>query len=153
MDEPRRVFHALIEELLSCADPYGVAGGVLAELLGQVDELRQELAQFLDDLVILGKVEKCELPAAGIREIRADLSRMGELRGQLTVLFTQETRQRCGIGAVPILAAALCQAWIWIEFARDWLEQVDQLRIRADAARGRLARQREQDRRSSQRRT
>ena len=128
-------------------------GAVLGELLGEVEELAQELGSFLDDLVTLGRAQKCQLPEADVREMRADLHELRQLRGELAVLFTAETRRRCGVGAVPLLAAALCNAWNWVELPGDWLECVDRLRIRADALRGRLSRHRRLDRHRARRRS
>ncbi len=140
MDDRSRVFHALIRELLDSPEPYGLAAAVMRELLAEVDKLCRELESFLDDLVTLDRARQPVLPADLVDAFRRDLQLLGDLRSrwQLGALFSDATRRRCGIAAVPILAAALCGVEIWVQFARDWLDGTERIRIRADAERARL---------------
>lgn len=134
----REQFYELVRLLGACADPYSVAAAVLAEALGIVDELRQEMNAFLDDFVALARMEHVSLPEAMVTEVRQDLHQMGQLREQLDLrlLFSTETRERCGRQAVPVLALTLWRVGNWVDFGVDWLASVDRLRIQVDALLG-----------------
>ena len=142
-------FYSLIDELLESPDPYALGRGLLIPILGDIEALRTELLAFADDLVILGRVEGCPPPEAAVEEIRADLERMRDEPTALGLLFSDETRGRCGHTAVPLLAAAILMASNWVEFASEWLDATERLRIRADALLCRLPGSRWIDRRGS----
>ncbi len=142
MDEQRRVFRALVGELLDCVEPYGLAAALAAELLAEVEELCGELERFLDDLLVLDAAREPALPPVMVRDFRSDLRKMRSLgqHFQLGALFSNATRRRCGMAGVPILAAALCSIEIWIDFAYQWLEATERIRIRANARAARESR-------------
>ncbi len=135
MDEKRRIFHALVGELLDSVEPYGLAAAVLGELLTEVGELCRQLESFLDDLVTLDRARQPALPPALVRDFRRELRAVGSLsrHWQLGTLLSDATRQRCGMAAVPIIAAALCGVETWIDLTRDWLDRTERFRMRVDA--------------------
>lgn len=149
MDPERRIFHAFIEILSSCPDPYLLARELLVPMFEDLEELRIEIGAFVDDLVTLCRVEGTPLPEALIEEIRSDLATMQELPKKLGELLTDETKRRCGKAGGPLLVGAIIVCNNWMEFASDWLDSAERLRIRTDVVLGRLSRDRRLDRRDS----
>ena len=133
----RRLFFDLVDVLLECADPHSVAQALLLSILEDIDELRVEIEEFLNDLVALADAESCPLPEEQVQLVRSDLEEMQAQQTRLGVLFSVETRA-CGVAAVPILVGAIMSANNWVEFASDFLDSAERLRIRADAVLCRL---------------
>ena len=134
----REQFLELVRLLGECAEPYSVTAAMLVDQLAMVEELRQEMDAFLNDVLQLAELQEVMLPEATIAELQQDLFEMGRVREclDLPVVFSAQTRERCGNHAVPVLALLLFQLWNWVEYGATWLESVDRLRIQVDALLG-----------------
>lgn len=139
MNDQRRLFFGLVDLLAVCPDPYPVAYELLRETLVDIEALHRELGAFADDLVTVARAKRIQIPEDHIKEIRLDLARMAQEPRRAGVLFRHETRERCGRAAIPLLASAIISAQNWVEFANEWLESIDRLRIQVDAIVGRLS--------------
>ncbi len=110
--------HELLDELLAAllesSEPCWLAAALMDRLLGEVDGLLIVLNTHLGHIATLAQVQ----------QVQRDLQQIGELRErwQLGLLFSPETRSRCGVIAIPIMATVLVLVWRWIVTVRAWLK-------------------------------